>query len=93
MAERAVIIYPEYFDSQLTKGKCRRVSKAAAIQNPTAEDIARVARSLGYKASVEEKHHPAFWYKKRGRVVIEKRGNTKENKNEIIKKIAGASRK
>ncbi|MDY6984907.1 MAG: signal recognition particle subunit SRP19/SEC65 family protein [Candidatus Thermoplasmatota archaeon] len=88
-----VIIYPEYFDAQLTKGKCRRVSKAAAIQNPTVENIARVARSLGYKASIEEKHHPAFWYRKRGRVVIEKRGNEKENKNGIIKKIAEASRK
>jgi len=82
-----MIVYPEYFDSQLTKQ--RRVSKALAFQNPNAEEIARIARSLGYKVSVEQKHHPAFWYRRRGRVVIEVEN---EKKSSVIKRIAEARR-
>jgi len=82
-----MIVYPEYFDSQMTRH--RRISKALAFQNPNAEDIAKIARSLGYKASVEQKHHPALWYRRRGRVVIEVEG---EKKSSVIKKIAEARR-
>lgn len=80
-----MIVYPEYFDSQMTRH--RRISKALAFQNPNAEDIAKIARSLGYKASVEQKHHPALWYRKRGRVVLETNG---DKKSEVVKRIAEA---
>ena len=82
-----MIIYPEYFDASLRRSECRRVSKSLSFQNPTSDEIARIARSLGYKASVEQKHHPAKWYAKRGRIVIDA-AEGKEKKNEIIRKIA-----
>jgi len=85
----AVIIYPDYFDAKISRSACRKVSEALSFQNPTSEEIAKIARSLGYKVTVEEKHHPAFWYKKRGRIAVE----SDEKKSKIIKKIAEARKK
>ena len=80
------IIYPEYFDIALSKKKGRKVSKRLAFQNPNTEDLARIARTRGYKVTIESKNCPRFWYKRKGRLVVDCR--SEKRKSEIIKEIA-----
>jgi len=80
------IIYPEYFDITLSKKKGRKISKRLAFQNPNTEELTRIARSLGYKVTIEEKNYPGFWYKRNGRLVVDCK--EERRKSEIIKEIA-----
>ena len=79
----STILYPEYFDSEVSRRKGRRVSKGVSLRNPDSGDILKIAKSLGYKASIESKNHPRFWYRKRGRVIVE----AEESKSLILKKM------
>ena len=79
-----IVLYPEYFTSKYSRAEGRRVSKKLAKPSPTVEDIEKAAKSLGLNPVVEkDKSYPRFWYKKRGRVLVEK----KMKKSELLKKI------
>jgi len=56
------------------------------VKNPTAEKIASAAKKLGWKVMVEEGSHPAAWWQKTGRVMVEPDKPMK--KSEVIKLIA-----
>ena len=74
--EGLLVLYPEYFDSKLTKKEGRRVPKNLARESPTPEDIARAAEAADGKLEpkVEAKSaHPRWWWEKRGRVLVRKR--------------------
>ncbi len=79
-----IIIYPAYFNIHYSRREGRRVPKHLAFE-PKLETIAKAARELGYEAEVEEdKKYPRFWWKEKGRIIIE----TEEKKNNVIIKIA-----
>ncbi len=79
-----IIIYPAYFNIHYSRKEGRRVPKSLAFE-PKLETIARAARELGYEIEVEnDKKYPRFWWKEKGRIIIE----TDEPKSEVIKKIA-----
>ncbi len=82
---KRVVLYPEYFDSRLSRGKGRRVPKDLAVKAPTPEEIARVAREQGFEAYVEPAKYPRVWWSSKGRVIVEKKGMSKTR---IIKIIA-----
>ena len=83
--QKYIVLYPEYFNSKYTRAEGRRVSKTTAKASPTVEDIEKAAKSLGLNPIVEkDKSYPRFWYKKRGRVLVEK----KMPKSEILKQIS-----
>ena len=78
-------LYPCYFDSALTRSEGRRVSKDLARETPKTRAIHKAAKKSGLSARIEEDaHHPAFWWKGEGRVVVEWKGT----KEDLIKKIA-----
>ncbi len=83
---RGYIIWPIYFDSSASRSICRRVPLRLAVKNPTAEKIASAAKKLGWKVVVEEGSHPAAWWQKTGRVMVEPDKPMK--KSEVIKLIA-----
>ncbi|MHA1209292.1 MAG: signal recognition particle subunit SRP19/SEC65 family protein [Candidatus Freyarchaeota archaeon] len=81
-----IILYPEYFDSRLPRGRGRRVPLSMSVQNPTIEELALISKRLGYDFEMDpESAHPSNWWNKRGRILI-----TKDNlkKNEVIRTIA-----
>jgi len=79
-----IIIYPAYFNIHYSRKEGRRVPKNLAFE-PKLETIAKAARELGYDVEVEEdKKYPKFWWREKGRILIE----TDEKKNEVIIKIA-----
>jgi signal recognition particle subunit SRP19 len=82
---KTVILYPEYFSIDNSRRAGRRVSKKLALKSANVEDIFKAVKSLGLKPVVEkEKAYPRFWWKRRGRVLIE----TEMQKTELIKLVA-----
>jgi len=87
---KGYIIWPIYFDSSASRSICRRVPLRLAVKNPTAEEIASAAKKLGWKVVVEEGSHPAAWWQRTGRVMVEPGKPMK--KSEVIKLIASKLR-
>jgi signal recognition particle subunit SRP19 len=72
-----VILYPEYFDSTLTRKQGRRLSQKYCVSKPTVEEIFEAAEKLGLNPLIEDKHYPREWWRKRGRVVVDKKDHSK----------------
>ncbi len=84
--KKGYVIWPVYFDASISRSKCRRVPLKLAVKNPTAEQIAAAARKLGWDAEIEPGGHPAFWWKKGGKVIIKPKEQL--NKNQVILRVA-----
>ncbi len=77
------VIWPIYFDSGVGRKKGRKVPKGLAVKNPSIDEIYKAAKKLGLNPIKEEKAYPSRWWRKEGRVLIDK----KDRKIEIIRKI------
>lgn len=83
--DKIYVIWPEYFDSTLSRAEGRRVSKKYSVPSPRLEDIQKAAKLSGLKPVVEEdKAFPGKWWKKSGRILVPK----KLTKQKVILKIA-----
>jgi len=83
--EEKYVIYPIYFDKNVSRLAGRRVSKKYAVEKPNIEDIAKAAKSLGLNPVVEKNcSHPSRPWKKNGRVLIDK----KDKKGKLLRQIA-----
>jgi signal recognition particle subunit SRP19 len=82
--EKAWVLWPEYFDINLTRSEGRKVKKPLAIAQPNTELISRACQSLGLEFKVEEdKAYPGQWHHKKGRVLVEK----KMSKSQLLMKV------
>ena len=82
--ENYVILWPEYFDIKCSRRQGRMVEKKLAVDTPTTDEILKAAEALGYVKKVEEGAFPRHWWKKTGKVIVER----KATKSVIVKKIA-----
>ncbi len=65
------ILYPQYFDSRISREEGRRVPRDMASKAPNAIDVFHAAQSAGFDPELDpDSHHPAFWFHKAGRVLI-----------------------
>lgn len=86
--EKAIVLWPAYFDVRLSRGEGRRVAKRDAVEAPTARMIYEAARSLGLDCILElDKAYPRFWYRGGGRVLVEPRLKKAELLAEISAKL------
>ena len=84
--ETAIVLWPEYFDSTLTRAQGRRLPKELCVKAPSLDMIAKGAIVLDLDYAIhEEKKYPSDWQAARGCVKVE-RGKMK--KTEILPKIA-----
>jgi signal recognition particle subunit SRP19 len=73
--EKKYIIYPQYFDSTVSRLSGRKVAKKYAIEKPSLENLGKAAKSLGLNPILEkDKIHPSSPWKKEGRILVEKKG-------------------
>ncbi len=80
------VIWPVYFDKNSTRLQGRKISRNKAVEKPDVEQISKAAKSLGFHAIIEkEKSHPARHWKKDGRVLVEKK---KESKTQVLQMMA-----
>lgn len=83
----ALVIWPSYFNKNLSRNQGRRVPLPLAVRNPSGEDVVEAVESLGMKAELEEGSHPSTWWKKSGKVLVT--AGKKRTKNALITAIAG----
>ncbi|MHA1616876.1 MAG: signal recognition particle subunit SRP19/SEC65 family protein [Candidatus Njordarchaeales archaeon] len=75
MSEREEwIIYPEYFDSRLSRRLGRKVSLQHAIKSPQLEELYEALKYLKIRGIriEKDKSHPANWIERKGRIIIYK---------------------
>jgi len=83
--EKAIVLWPAYFDASRTREEGRRAPKRLCVENPTAEEIWKAAQSLGLNANIErEKAYPNAPWKKEGRILID----SDNSKTSLIQRIA-----
>ena len=88
------VIYPEYFDSKITRSQGRRVPNSLADPEPHLKKLEKACQRLEIECQSEpEKSHPSFWWKQSGRLLIPIDKNNKIPKEKILKDIAKISRK
>ena len=78
------VIWPIYIDAGASRREGRKVSRELAIKNPTVDDIVKAAKKLGLNPVKEEKSYPKRWWRREGRVLVDK----KERKMSVLVKIA-----
>jgi len=83
------MIYPEYFDRNLTRAEGRRVPFRNSRRKVTIEFIGEILEGLGYEFVYEkDKNHPRDWFKRRGRIWIEVGEGIQ--KSEIVRQVGTA---
>ncbi|PWR71059.1 signal recognition particle subunit SRP19/SEC65 family protein [Methanospirillum stamsii] len=76
--DKGVILYPCYFDSDLTRTEGRRVPRSKGVQNPEPVAIERILKKQKIPYNREQKSHPSYWWKGQGRFVAEFTGTKGE---------------
>ena len=79
-----LILWPQYFDTKCSRRQGRMVDKKLAVENPTTGEILKAVESLGYVKKVEDGAYPRYWWKKSGKVIVER----KVKKTVLLKKVA-----
>lgn len=80
-----MIIWPEYFNKNLSLSEGRKIPKEIAIKNPTINEITNALRKLKIQFTVEkDKSYPGKWYEHNGRIIAQ----TDKNKLELLEEIA-----
>ncbi|HKX97708.1 MAG TPA: signal recognition particle subunit SRP19/SEC65 family protein [Candidatus Nitrosocosmicus sp.] len=84
-----VIIWVDYYNKNLSRGKGRRISKSMAIYDPMIAELIVAAESLGYQVEKDQINDGARYPKrphiKSGYIMISKKESVK---NKILKDIA-----
>ena len=65
------ILWPEYFDSNLTKADGRRLPKPLCVSSPNAEELFSIAKKVGLSPVLEkDKAYPSKWMDRKGRIKV-----------------------
>ncbi|NHJ06316.1 MAG: hypothetical protein EAX90_15930 [Candidatus Heimdallarchaeota archaeon] len=82
------IIYPEYFDKNLSWRMGRRVPLRIAYEDPELKRVALAAQKAGYEVFLDSnKNYSSTWYDRKGRMLIRKVGTKEQQIREIAKNI------
>ena len=85
--EKAIVLWPSYFDLRVSREAGRKVPKKDSVEAPTASMLFEAVKSLGLDCILElDKAYPRFWYRHEGRVLVE----PKLAKKELVTKVAAS---
>ncbi|MCU0860320.1 MAG: signal recognition particle protein Srp19 [Thermoplasmata archaeon] len=83
--EKAIVLWPSYFDSRVGRDAGRRVPRKDAVEAPTANMLFEAVKGLGLDCVLElEKSFPRYWHRHEGRVLVE----PKLKKRELLVKVS-----
>lgn len=88
--EGLLVLYPEYFDSRLTRKQGRRVPKNLAREAPTMEAVLNAARAAdpGLEPRAEpKKAYSPRWHEKRGRVLVKRKFHKQQTLLMVARKL------
>ncbi len=90
--KRYFVLYPEYFDKNLTRKQGRKIPKNKAVADCNLSKIAYACKYLELDYEIEkDKKYTKNWWSSEGRVVVNPEGIA--SKTELIRRIANVSRK
>ncbi len=71
ISKREYVLWPQYFDCNLSRKYGRKVPKELCIPRPSIEDLLSACRELNLECEAEpEKLYPRSWYLSRGRIRV-----------------------
>ncbi|NLK26130.1 MAG: signal recognition particle protein Srp19 [Euryarchaeota archaeon] len=71
-ADKAWVLWPEYFDVDRTRRQGRRVKKGLAVKEPQLVNVIKAVEKLGLGWKVEDgKSYPGAWWNKQGMLLVE----------------------
>ena len=80
------VIWPAYFDKNLTRSEGRRIPKNLAVENPSVDKIFQIAKELNLNPVMErDARYPGRPWRKDGRILVDK----VKKKGKILLDIAG----
>lgn len=83
--EEKYVVWPIYFDKSISRRSGRKVSIKNAVEKPSIENIAKIAKALGLNPIIENNsNHPSRYWKKEGRILIDR----KETKSKLLRQIS-----
>jgi signal recognition particle subunit SRP19 len=69
--EKSWVLWPEYFDANLTRAQGRKVKKSLAVPDPNLEMLSKALHKLDVEFTLEEeKAYPGKWHLKKGRALV-----------------------
>ena len=80
------VVYPAYFDAELSRSEGRRVPTDLAVEAPTVDEIAKAVQQVGYDAVVERDATYPREFEARGSVAVQ--GTEDTAKNDLVQAIA-----
>jgi signal recognition particle subunit SRP19 len=80
------VVYPAYFDAELSRSEGRRVPMDLAVEAPTVDEIAKAVQQVGYDAAVERDATYSREFEARGSVVV--KGTEDTAKNDLVQAVA-----
>ncbi len=89
MAGKRLVIWPQYFDSSLSRRMGRKVSSELAVPSPKPEEIERALRAAGLKFESKKARYPRTWWQESKMFIIEFEGS----KTELLKIVAAELKK
>ncbi len=78
------VLWPAYFDAELTRSGGRRVPEDLAVTEPTVDEIATAVQQVGYDAVIERDKTYSREYDPRGRVLVQ---GADDSKNDLVQAI------
>ena len=84
--DKYFIVWPQYFDSTLSRKEGRRVPKSLAVPKPTQKDLENVVRELGRDYIILGGRYPRQWWVQEGALAVEKKEG--ESKRALLMLIA-----
>jgi len=81
------VIYPAYYDAELSRSEGRRVPDDLAVPEPTVDEIAKAVQQVGYDAVIERDcAYSREGWRERGRVLVNNADDA--TKNDIVQAAA-----
>lgn len=83
-----VVLYPHYFDANLSRAQGRRVGQDVAVSGPDCKWIEVAAKRANLTCTVEDQARaPRLAYEKTGRVLVEKTASKESIVDAVAKQM------
>lgn len=80
------VLYPAYFDAELSRAEGRRVPDELAVPEPEVEEVAQAVQQVGYDAVIErDVSYSREPWRTRGRVLV--RDADDSAKNDLVQAV------
>ena len=80
------VLYPAYFDADLTRRRGRRVPEGMAVPEPEVDEIAKAVQQVGYDAVIErDVAYAREHWRERGRVLVKDAEDA--TKNDLVQAV------